>query len=299
MDFGRGLLSYHHLEGVEIFPKQEKIIGGPGSLIRMPFGIHRLSGLRYSFYKSAAQGRFMRYRTNAIPMDQPGRYLYIRDHDSGDFWSASWQPAGKLLDQYKSVCRHGTAYTVIDSLYSDIRSETTYFVPPGKEYEYWHCRISNKGSAKRKLRLFTFIEYTSNWHLWMDIINLQYTQYILTMDVVDGIIDQGTNVYLPPQPDNFEEGGQARHTFLGVAGVKVTGFDTDRKRFLELTGAMQSLWLLRTVNALILWHQEITAAERCNLTLSLSRALKKNLLLLWALAKPVLKAGKLLNRQKI
>lgn len=191
----------------------------------------------YSFYKSAAQGRFMRYRTNAIPMDQPGRYIYIRDRDSGDFWSASWQPAGKDLAKFKSVCRHGTAYTVIDSQYSDIHSETTYFVPSGKEYEYWHCKINNNGTSKRRLRLFTFVEYTSNWHLWMDLINLQYTQYILTMDVVDGIIDQGTNVYLPQQPDNFEEGGQARHTFLGVAGAKVSGFDTDRNKFLGAYGS--------------------------------------------------------------
>ncbi len=191
----------------------------------------------YSFYKSAAQGRFMRYRTNSIPMDQPGRYIYIRDRKSGDFWSASWQPAAKPLGEYKTVCRHGTAYTVIDSLYSGIRSETTYFVPPGKDYEYWYCRVQNKDKVKRSLRLFTFIEYTSNWHLWMDIINLQYTQYILTMDVVDGIIDQGTNIYLPPQPDNFEEGGQARHTFMGVAGVKPTGFDTDRKKFLGTYGS--------------------------------------------------------------
>jgi N,N'-diacetylchitobiose phosphorylase len=191
----------------------------------------------YSFYKSAAQGRFMRYRTNAIPMDQPGRYIYIRDRDSGDFWSSSWQPAGKPLEQFKSVCRHGAAYTIIDSKYSNIRSETIYFVPLGKEYEYWHCKIINEGSSMRRLRLFTFIEYTSNWHLWMDLINLQYTQYILTMDVVDGIIDHGTNVYLPPQPDNFEEGGQARHTFLGVAGAKVSGFDTDRKKFLGEYGS--------------------------------------------------------------
>src|SRR4030043_134197 len=66
----------------------------------------------------------------------------------------------------------------------------------------------------------------------MDLINLQYTQYILTMQVQDGIIDHGTNVYLHPQPDNFEEGGQARHTFLGIAGVEITGYDTDRKKFI-------------------------------------------------------------------
>ena len=69
----------------------------------------------YGFYKSGAKGRFLRLRFNSIPMDQPGRYFYLRDKESGDYWSASWQPVGKPLGEYKSTCRHGTAYTVIES----------------------------------------------------------------------------------------------------------------------------------------------------------------------------------------
>jgi N,N'-diacetylchitobiose phosphorylase len=194
----------------------------------------------YSFYKSAAQGRFIRFRTNSIPMDQPGRYIYIHDKESKDYWSASWQPVGKPLDTYKSECRHGSSYSIISSDYDNIGTETNYFIPLGEEHEYWWCKITNSGRETRRLRLFTYVEYASNWHLWMDTINLQYTQYILTMKVVDGIIDHGTNVYLPPQPDNFEEGGQARHTFLGLAGAEVTGFDTDRKKFLGTYGDYSS-----------------------------------------------------------
>jgi N,N'-diacetylchitobiose phosphorylase len=191
----------------------------------------------YSFYKSAAQGRFMRYRTNAVPMDQPGRYIYIRDRETGDYWSSSWKPVNKSPDKYRTLCRHGTAYTIIESEYAEIQCNTTYFIPLGKDYEYWHCKLTNKGTSTRKLRLFTFVEYSSNWHLWQDLINLQYTQYILTMKVTNGIIDHGTNIYLPPKPDDFEEGGQARHTFMGVAGVEISGFDTDRKRFLGTYGS--------------------------------------------------------------
>jgi cellobiose phosphorylase len=186
----------------------------------------------YSFYNSAAIGRFTRLRPNTIPMDQPGRYLYLRDKDSRDYWSASWQPVGKHPDHYKTTCRHGTAYTIITSEYEGIESETRYFVPSGKLYECWNVKIRNKDSRTRRLSIFTYVEYASNWDLWLDIVNLQYSQYILKMDVVDGIIDHGTNVQLPPQPDDFEEGGQARHTFLGIAGAEISGFDTDRKKFI-------------------------------------------------------------------
>lgn len=186
----------------------------------------------YSFYNSAAIGRITRLRPNTIPMDQPGRYIYLHDCETKDYWSASWQPVAKPLDKFKTECRHGSAYTTIKSEYSDIISETTFFVPLNALYECWLTKITNIGNKKRKLRLFTFVEYTSNWDIWLDTINLQYSQYILTMGFNNGIIDHGTNVNLPQQPDNFEEGGQARHTFIGLAGAKVSGFDTDRKKFI-------------------------------------------------------------------
>ena len=55
--FAKGLLSSHQVaitkrqvEGVEIFPKQDSVGKGVGSLIRLPFGVHRKSGKRYGFY---------------------------------------------------------------------------------------------------------------------------------------------------------------------------------------------------------------------------------------------------------
>ncbi len=186
----------------------------------------------YSFYQSAAQGRFLRMRFNSIPMDQPGRYIYLHDRDSKDYWSASWQPVGKPLDTYKSECRHGTAYTVISSEYSGIRSQTTYFVPLGKTFECWHVKLTNLGDAPRRLRAFTYVEYVGNWSAFDDQVNLQYTQHILKMDVVGNIIDHGTNVNLPYMPDNPGEKDQGRHTFLAVVGADVSGYDTDRTAFL-------------------------------------------------------------------
>ena len=53
----------------------------------------------YSFYKSGGTGRILRMRFNGVPVDQPGRYIYIRDDESKDFWSASWQPVGRPLDK--------------------------------------------------------------------------------------------------------------------------------------------------------------------------------------------------------
>jgi N,N'-diacetylchitobiose phosphorylase len=186
----------------------------------------------YSFHRSGGMGRFMRMRFNSVPMDQPGRYIYLYDAGTGDYWSASWQPVGKSLDSYKSQCRHGTAYTVIKSEYSGITSETTYFVPLGKSFEIWKVKLTNNSGKKRQLRAFTYAELAGNWSAIDDLLNIQYVQYTAMMKVVDNIIDHGTNINIPAMPDNFMEKDQGRHTFQAIAGAKVTGYDTDREVFL-------------------------------------------------------------------
>lgn len=47
--FGQALTSRYHLESIELFPKQAELKTGPGSLVRLPLGRHRLTGQRYHF----------------------------------------------------------------------------------------------------------------------------------------------------------------------------------------------------------------------------------------------------------
>jgi cellobiose phosphorylase len=185
----------------------------------------------YSFFTSAAQGRMTRLRFDDVPLDQPGRYIYLRDKQSGDFWSNAWQPVGKPLDQYKTTCRHGTAYTIINSQYSKIETETTYFVPLGKHFECWLLKVTNKDAVKRTLSLFTFVEYPGTWHCFNDFLNLQYSHGITRMDFVDGMIDYGSSVYALPNGESILQSDQNRHSFLAFLGGPVAGFDTDRDVF--------------------------------------------------------------------
>lgn len=49
--FGKHLLSTARLETIELYPRQDRLTTGPGSLVRLPLGIHRKSGKRYHFVK--------------------------------------------------------------------------------------------------------------------------------------------------------------------------------------------------------------------------------------------------------
>lgn len=186
----------------------------------------------YSFFHSTAQGRFLRLRFNAIPMDQPGRYLYLHDKDSKDFWSTSWQPVGKSLEAFNTETRHGSAYTKIISDYKGIKSETLYFVPLDADYELWNVKLTNNSNKKRNLRGFTYVEFASNWNAIDDMNNLQYTQYIIKTAFENNCIDHGSNLFIPSEPENFQQKDQGRHTFIGVAGMEASGYDTDREKFI-------------------------------------------------------------------
>jgi N,N'-diacetylchitobiose phosphorylase len=190
----------------------------------------------YSFYRSAAVGRFLRLRFNAVPLDQPGRYFYLRDAETGDFWSSSWQPVGKSLDEYQSTCRHGTAYTIISSEYSGIATEATYFVPLGQRFEYWRLKVHNTGDTPRKLSIFTYCEFASEWNAIQDLINLQYSGYIVRTDLEDGILSCSSLGHLPEDPANFANGDQSRWSWMAMPANELSGYDTSRERFLGAYG---------------------------------------------------------------
>lgn len=173
----------------------------------------------YSFEKSGANGRILRYRFNSM-MSLPGRYIYIRDNDSADYWSVSWQPVGKPLVQYKSVCRHGTAYTEITSEYSEVKSEVTYYVPIGKTYEVWRAHITNLSDRPRKLSVYGFCEFTNEDNYEQDQVNLQYTQFISRTTFDGDKIIQHIN----ENSGKDETGSNHKERFFGLVGADVCGY---------------------------------------------------------------------------
>ncbi|MEY2930725.1 MAG: hypothetical protein RL033_1474 [Pseudomonadota bacterium] len=189
----------------------------------------------YSFYRSAATHRILRLRGNAVPLDQPGRYFYLRDQASGDYWSASWQPVGKPLDQYESVCRHGTGYTIITSKYSGIETESTYFVPLGQTFEYWRLKVTNTGSARRKLSVFTYAEFTNVGHLINDLTNLQYSPFVTNAKYhQDGMLALASHPHDAFDPADLRS---AVRSWMKFAGAPVVAFETQRENFIGNYGS--------------------------------------------------------------
>ena len=185
----------------------------------------------YSFAKSGANGRLLRYVFNQF--DEPGRYIYIRDNDSKDYWSASWQPVGKDLNEYKSECHHGTAYTKMMADYSGIHSEVRYYVPLNKTYEVWNLSVTNNSDKARSLNITGYAEFTNNSNYEQDQVNLQYSQYITKTVFVENRVRQMIHANLDRIEDGKEiDNKDVVNRFIGLAGAPVDSWCGDRGEFL-------------------------------------------------------------------
>ena len=182
----------------------------------------------YSFVKSGANGRIIRYRFNSVSMDQPGRYIYVRDKESKDYWTTSWQPVAKDLDKYESECHHGTAYTNMIAKYDNIKTEALYYVPLNKTYEVWRLKVTNNDTIERNLSIVGYVEFTNDSSYEQDSVNLQYTQFITRTEYKNNKIVQHINENV----DKNNEGNNGLERFFGVVGAEVCAYNGDRDAFI-------------------------------------------------------------------
>ena len=185
------------------------------------FGIISNTAGGYSFYRDARLRRITRYRYNNVPFDLGGRYIYVRDDETGDYWSPSWQPTHSDLEQY--TCRHGMGYSTIGSKRRGISASTRYFVPLDENLEIWQFTVSNERQTPAALSVFSAIEFCL-WDAQDDSTNFQRNFSIGEVEIEDGVIYHKT------------EYRERRDHFAWFAcSAEVAGFDTQRDVFLGPT----------------------------------------------------------------
>lgn len=179
------------------------------------YGVFNHTAAGYVLYKSPEYHRITRFRPNG-PVDGPGHYVYLRDNDTGDFWSVSWQPVGKPKEHYS--CRHGLSYSKYLCDYSGINAQQTLFAAIDDPVEIWDVRLRNDSGKKRNLSVFSYLEFSFH-QIPMDNQNFQMSLYAAGSRYEDGIIEE--DLY-------YEEDGFQFFT----ADFTPDGFDCCRDAFL-------------------------------------------------------------------
>ena len=172
----------------------------------------------YSFYMDARLRRLTRYRYNNVPTDSGGRYLYLRNNQSGEYWSPTWQPTRTKLDAYQ--CQHGMGYTIISSEYKGVKASIRYFVPLNESLEVWTATITNQTENDLDLSLFSFIEFCL-WDAMDDSTNYQRNLNIGEVEIENGVIYHKTE---------YRE--RRDHYAFFATSEPIEGYDTQRQDFL-------------------------------------------------------------------
>ena len=174
----------------------------------------------YSFYQSPEYHRISRFHGNSIPMDRPGYYVYLRDNEKKDYFSISWQPVAKPLDQAKYSCRHGMSYTTYECKYDGLEASQTMAVPIGDDVLLWDVRVKNSGNKVRNLSMFSYLEFSFH-SIAVDNQNFQMSLYCAGSSYQDGIIEE--DLYYEPTGYQYF-----------TADFEADGFDCVRDKFLGM-----------------------------------------------------------------
>ena len=186
------------------------------------FGLISNTAGGYDFYKDAKFRRITRYRYNSVPMDNGGRYFYIKDGDV--VWNPGWKPCKTALDQYE--CRHGLNYTRITGEKNGLRVSVLHFVPLGVKAEIQRMTISNVSKETKQLKVFSYTE----WCLWNAATDGENFQRNLSTGEVE--VEQNDKFTALYHKTEYKE--RRDHYAYYAVNCAVAGYDTDRETFVGL-----------------------------------------------------------------
>ncbi|MGZ6972145.1 MAG: GH36-type glycosyl hydrolase domain-containing protein, partial [Thermoanaerobaculia bacterium] len=110
----------------------------------------------FSFRENAQLAVVTRWRQDLVE-DLSGKFLYVKDAESGDLWSLSPAPVWAPFDSF--ACRHGLGYTSFETSRSGIEAKWTLFCHAEEAVEVWRVSLNNTSGRPRRLRLCAILEW--------------------------------------------------------------------------------------------------------------------------------------------
>ncbi|MFH2067904.1 MAG: glucoamylase family protein [Candidatus Omnitrophota bacterium] len=112
------------------------------------------SGTAYTWSENAHEFRLTPWYNDPVT-DRGGEAFYIRDEETGQFWSAAPLPArGKM----PYVSRHGFGYSVFEYSDQGISSEMWTYVATDASVKFVSIKVRNKSNRKRKISVTGYLE---------------------------------------------------------------------------------------------------------------------------------------------
>ncbi|GAB4507746.1 MAG: glucoamylase family protein [Sulfuricaulis sp.] len=161
----RDLILFNGLGGFTRDGHEYVIMTAPGQVTPAPwvnvlanphFGsVISENGLAYTWSENAHEFRLTPWHNDPVS-DASGEAFYLRDEDSGHFWSPTPLPS-RGAGYY--VSRHGFGYSVFEHVENGIRSELTVYVDVDAAIKFSVLKVRNESGQARKLSATGYVEW--------------------------------------------------------------------------------------------------------------------------------------------
>ena len=196
----------------------------------------------YSFLDNPTVGRITRWHIDGTPRDTTGKFLYLKDEESGAWWNANGYPPTRRLDDWSSEI--GLGYNELRSEAEGIAARQRWFCPmPDPEVTggvgdpclLWQVELENKSGRERRISATPYCELAmGNWNedtSWREFYILFNRQEFLG----HALLTRSTMwvKYEGGWQAMNEEGNNIpfEHAVFLASTAEVTGYEGDRHKF--------------------------------------------------------------------
>jgi cyclic beta-1,2-glucan synthetase len=179
------------------------------------------SGSAYTFSENAHEFRLTPWHNDPV-CDSGGEAFYLRDEETGRFWSPAPYPA-RGTKPY--ACRHGFGYSIFEYADVGLTSEFTQYVALDAPVKYWVLKVRNVSGRPRRLTVTGYVEWV------LGELRPKTFMHVLTE------IDPLSNAVLARNPFNAEFAGRVAFFNVNDPQRSVTG---DRTEFVGRNGSLKN-----------------------------------------------------------
>ena len=189
------------------------------------------TGGGFSFYRSHHANMILRREQRNLISDTPGRYVYVRDRETGEYWTVNVMPVKKKHESFQAI--HGLGYTQIQSVTDGIEGKLLFFVPTGFDAEVVRLKLQNRTGRKRLLSVF-FYEELQLGNYYFNEHERTITSMFQEVKHEDGVIYGRYKLWSTSREagDNFRSPNVWPYTVFVTSTTPANGFETSQERFI-------------------------------------------------------------------
>lgn len=178
------------------------------------------SGSSYTWFENAHEFRLSPWHNDPVS-DKTGEAFYVRDEETGTFWS----PMPLPVNNGSYITRHGFGYTIFEHAEEGIHSEVTVYVDTEASVKFVKIKMRNGSGRKRLLSATGYVEWVLGGQ------RAKSAFHVVTE------LESNTGALMAKNPYNSDFSN--RVTFLDVDET-VFQYTTDRAEFLGRNGTLKN-----------------------------------------------------------